>query len=517
MVTDVALSYLQADDMLSALLVRVTDALESDTAAILLYDDTTNELVARAAKGIEEEVEQSVRIPLGRGFAGKIAAERRPVVLDEVDHSNVMNPILREKGIRSLLGVPLLVQNRLLGVMHVGTLTPRLFTESDVALMRLVADRVALAVQVGLYERERMITETLQRTFLPESLPAVVGVDFIAKYIPASTTGVGGDWYDVFTLPNGLTIVIVGDVVGHGLVAASVMGRLRNALRAYAIMPLSPTEIVEQLNTLLQYFDREDMSTLIFSVVDTEAREITIVNAGHLPPVMHIPGEPAFFLETPPIPPLGARMSLKPIARTFPLPAGAMVFFYTDGLVERRTVPLTESLESLRRIFDNDVALPELADVVLRELTASEPDDDVAFLALRTASSISEPYRIVAPAHPSELGRIRGMLRAWLSEQRVPPDMSYDVTVAVGEAVANAVEHAYGAEAGEVEMTLFRSDTALTVSVHDRGNWRGPRGRGRGRGLPMMQKLASSVDVVTTEDGTHIQLSWRLPRGDPRT
>jgi putative methionine-R-sulfoxide reductase with GAF domain len=224
MVTDVALSHLAVEDLLRELLDRVTEVLETDTAAILLADENTNELVARAAKGIEEEVEQGVRIPIGRGFAGKIAAERHPVILDEVDHSNVLNPILREKGIRSLLGVPLIVQGNLIGVLHVGTLSPRKFTDSDVELLQLVADRVALAVHVGLYERERLMTETLQRTFLPEHLPAVVGAAFTAKYIPASTMGVGGDWYDVFVLPDGLTVVVVGDVVGRGLPAASVMG-----------------------------------------------------------------------------------------------------------------------------------------------------------------------------------------------------------------------------------------------------------------------------------------------------
>jgi phosphoserine phosphatase RsbU/P len=124
-VTDAALSHLAVEDLLDELLIRVRDALDTDTAAILLVNEAGTELVARAAKGIEEEVEQGVRIPFGKGFAGKIAAEQRPVILAEVDHTNVMNPILREKGIRSLMGVPLMVQGRILGVLHVGTLGPR--------------------------------------------------------------------------------------------------------------------------------------------------------------------------------------------------------------------------------------------------------------------------------------------------------------------------------------------------------------------------------------------------------
>ena len=103
-------------------------------------------LRARAAKGIEEEVEQGVRIPVGRGFAGRIAAERRPIVIPDVDHGDVLNPLLREKGIRSLLGVPLLVEGRVIGVLHVGTLTPRDFTAADRDLLQLAADRAALAI-----------------------------------------------------------------------------------------------------------------------------------------------------------------------------------------------------------------------------------------------------------------------------------------------------------------------------------------------------------------------------------
>ena len=127
-VTDAALAYLSEDELLAALLDRITEILRSDTAAILMLEPDGKMLFARAAKGIEEEVEQGVRIPVGRGFAGRIVAERRPIVIPDVDHADILNPILREKGIRSLLGVPLLVEGRPLGVLHVGSLTPREFT-----------------------------------------------------------------------------------------------------------------------------------------------------------------------------------------------------------------------------------------------------------------------------------------------------------------------------------------------------------------------------------------------------
>src|SRR4051794_30800044 len=161
-VTDAALAHLSLGDLLEALLDRIRDALDSDTCAFLLLDEPTNELVARAARGIEEEVEAGVRIPVGRGFAGKVAAERRPVIIPDVDHGDIINPILREKGIKTLLGVPLLVHGSVIGVVHVGTLTPREFTDRDVDLLQLAADRAALAIEHGrLYEAERALTSRL--------------------------------------------------------------------------------------------------------------------------------------------------------------------------------------------------------------------------------------------------------------------------------------------------------------------------------------------------------------------
>ncbi|MGH2591598.1 MAG: GAF domain-containing protein, partial [Actinomycetota bacterium] len=131
-VTDVALAHLSPEDLLDELLIRVREILDADTAAVLLLDESAGELVARAAKGLEEEVERGVRIPVGQGFAGRIAAQRTPIVIRRVDHRNVLNPILREKGVRSLLGVPLLVRGKVLGVLHVGTLVERRFTAHDV-------------------------------------------------------------------------------------------------------------------------------------------------------------------------------------------------------------------------------------------------------------------------------------------------------------------------------------------------------------------------------------------------
>lgn len=146
-VTEAALAHLTLDDLLGALLDKIAELLEVDTVAILLLDEQNpGELVARAARGIEEEVRLGVRIPVGKGFAGRIADQRRPVVLDDVQHADVLNPILREKGIQALLGVPLLVEAEVIGVLHVGSLRHRRFTASDAQFLQIVADRVAMAI-----------------------------------------------------------------------------------------------------------------------------------------------------------------------------------------------------------------------------------------------------------------------------------------------------------------------------------------------------------------------------------
>jgi K+-sensing histidine kinase KdpD len=164
--TDAALAHLDLEQLLASLLLRTRELLGVDTCAVLLVDEEANELVARAAVGIEEEVEQGVRIPVGRGFAGRVAAGRAPVILDDVDHADVLNPILREKGIKSLLGVPLLARDEVIGVLHVGCLSPRNFTPDDVELLELVAARVALAIERARLHDEVRLLDGLKANFI---------------------------------------------------------------------------------------------------------------------------------------------------------------------------------------------------------------------------------------------------------------------------------------------------------------------------------------------------------------
>ena len=246
-ITDAALSRLDDHDLLAELLERTRDILQADTAAVLLLDFSSGELIATAAAGLEEEVRQGVRIPVGRGFAGRIAAEHRPVILDHVDHNTVLNPILWSKGIRTLMGVPLIAGGKVTGVLHVGSRTARKFTSEDLELLQLAADRAATAVHSLMVHDDRAAAAALQRSLLPSALPAADGAQMAVRYVPGEGA-VGGDWYDVFTLPSGQLGIVIGDVAGSGLPAAVIMGRMRSALRAYALESDDPATVLARLD-----------------------------------------------------------------------------------------------------------------------------------------------------------------------------------------------------------------------------------------------------------------------------
>ncbi len=248
--------------MLSELLERIRAELTADTAAVLLLDEDRGVLVARAARGLEEEVRQGVQIPLARGFAGRVASEARPIVIEDLSRAEVVNPILHQRGIRSMLGVPLHVDGRVIGVMHVGTLQPRDFGERDTAVLQLAADRAAVAIDTARLTEQRAATEIMQRTLLPEALPEVPGLRFSAKYLPAgSGVRIGGDWYDIFQVSDGQLTFVIGDVVGRGVLAASVMAEIRTALRAYLLEGHELAKALSLLNDLLVSMGRKRSAT----------------------------------------------------------------------------------------------------------------------------------------------------------------------------------------------------------------------------------------------------------------
>jgi phosphoserine phosphatase RsbU/P len=354
-VTDAALSRLDEQALLNALVERVKRVLGADSAAVLLLDEATGQLVATAASGIEEEVRQGVRIPLGADFAGRVAASREPLILDTVDHTTVRNPLLVDRGVRSMLGVPLLVGGKVIGVLHVGSRSGRAFGQHDVELLQLAADRAALAVHSMMSQDDALAAVALQRSLLPTALPAVPGLDLAALYVTGSGT-VGGDWYDVFILPDGRLGVVVGDVAGSGLEAAVIMGRMRSALRAYVLEAAAPATALSLLDRTIQYFEPEAMATVLYGLYDPETAEFEVSLAGHLPPVLAAPGEQAAPLSIQPDPPIGTADDPQRHSAAIFIPPGALLCCFTDGLVERRGEVLDQGIGTLAATLGKLVA-----------------------------------------------------------------------------------------------------------------------------------------------------------------
>ena len=383
LLTDIALTRLDVDALLVELLDRVREVLRADTAAILLLDSAAQELVARAARGIEEEVYQDVRVPMRTGFAGRIAAERRPVLLERVDQTTVANPILWEKGIRAMLGVPLLVGDNLIGVLHVGRLNSRPFNAEDAQLLELVAERVAFATQTSMLEIERAAARLLERSLLPRSLPSCPGLEMAARYATADGRDVGGDWYDVFVLPSGDLWVIAGDVAGHGLSAAVIMGRLRSTMRSYAFLGRSCEEVIELTNSELLHFEFGETATVVCATSPPPYDHFRICSAGHPPPIIGLPTGPIRPAEVPSHPPLGVRNQRRPAATVVSTPPGALLVLYTDGLIERRHEVIDAGIERLCAAIPLDHPQIVCRQVMRHLIGTSPPRDDVALVAIR--------------------------------------------------------------------------------------------------------------------------------------
>ncbi len=512
--SDPALSELGLDELLTELLERVREALEADTVAILLFDPDTQQLVARAAKGIEEEVEQGVRIPIGGGFAGRIAAERVPIFIADVDHADILNPILREKGIRSLLGVPMIIEGNLIGVLHVGSLTPRTFVDRDVAVLQLAAVRAGPAIErARLYsalEREHRLATMLQRSLLPSRLPDVVGVSVAARYLPARDE-VGGDWYDVIELPRGQLGVAIGDVVGHGIRAAALMGQIRTALRAYAFEGNGPGRTLELVDRYVQGLGDNAMATAAYAVLDTATGKLRYASAGHLPPIIVRPGS-GHAIELTPAPPLGAFPYGSCPEHELSLDHGDMLLLYTDGLVERPRVPLNDGIDRLLEVLQRARSVEEACVRAFDAMLPREgPRDDIAIVAMVTEALPNELH-LRLQARPNVLSEVRHVLRRWLSDQGASNEEIAEITIAASEACANAVEHAYPPSSEEFELDAHAEDQEITITVRDAGSWRVPRGENRGRGLGIMDAAMRDVEIRRSEGGTEVVMRRRLGR-----
>jgi len=255
------------------------------------------------------------------------------------------------------------------------------------------------------------------------------------------------------------------------------------------------------------------MTTAAFIVLDPEEEMATVVSGGHPPPLMLGPDGKAEFIPVDPDVALGVMRMAAYHAQEFAVTSGSTLIVYTDGVVEVRGEPLDAGLERLRVLAEGPYeSVDALCDAAIDELVADgRPSDDVALLAIRLAP-LGDTLRGRWPAAATELAGIRHLLRRWLHSHGAAADETYDITVAVQEACANAVEHAYAPGEAYFDVEARRDGAAIEISVRDEGQWRASRGTHRGRGLPLMEALMDSVEMRLGEDGTAVVLRRTLGR-----
>ena len=373
--------------------------------------------------------------------------------------------------------------------------------------------------RVGALKQAHRNAETLQRSLLPDRLPVAPGVEFASRYLPGGAgLEVGGDWYDVFTLPRGRLGLTIGDVVGRGLTAAAAMGQLRTALRAYAIETDSPAAVLARLSRLVAEFEAAQMATLIYAVLDPETRTLSFASAGHPPPLLVGPDGLASYLTDGRSPPLGVAKAA-PAEATVTIRPGSTLVLYTDGLIEGRRGSIAESMEALRSAVEGHHGdLDSLCDDrVLQPPRPESSGDDVALLMVRLLPIPMGDLRLLLPAEPHVVATLRRAVRQWATQSGASDEEAHDLVVAVGEAVTNVIEHAYTSAGGQVEVEATIRYGLAVIVVRDRGRWRPHRPDEGGRGLVLMQGLVEKVDVVSGPGGTEIRLSRPVGRAPVRT
>ncbi len=440
--------------------------------------------------------------------------------------------------VQSTLVVPMVARDTVLGLVHFSRAKgSEPFGERDRALAGELVARAAVCIDnARLYRREHERALLLQRSLLPPGNPEAAGLDIACRYLPGNAAAeVGGDWFDVIELPGHRTALVVGDVMGRGLRAAVAMGELRTAVRTLALLDLEPAEVLGQLDEIARGLsdpnggrsrrakdrDGEDLAevylaTCVYAVYDAVTRRCTIANAGHLPPFLAQPGDPALMLDVPHGIPLG--VGGEPFEEVdVELPDGALLALYTDGLVESRHHALDEGLEAFRCALST-AALPleDACDHVLTSLDTHHGEDDVALLMARVQglpdNAVGDwtlPPKGQSVAQAREL--TRGRLEAWGLGELV------DTTeLLVSELVTNALRHGRG----DIRLRLLL-DRTLVCEVWDSDLVQPRRRRARdtdegGRGLQLVSMLSESWGSRRTPRGKTVWFELGLPDGESR-
>ncbi|MFD8932673.1 SpoIIE family protein phosphatase [Streptomyces mirabilis] len=460
------------------------------------------------------------------GALAEVLRGVRPVFADAPAARAALPELLGDElivptGQRAILA-PLRGRRRVIGAALFVRRPERMAFETDDLLVAAqLATHSALGIDKAvLYGREAYIADELQRTMLPETLPRPTGVRLASRYLPAAETArVGGDWYDAIPLPGSRVALVVGDVMGHSMTSAAIMGQLRTTAQTLAGLDLPPQEVLHHLDEQAQRLGTDRMATCLYAVYDPVAHRITIANAGHPPPVLLHLGGRAEVLRVPPGAPIGVG-GVDFEAVELDAPAGATLLLYTDGLVESRLRDVWTGIEQLREKLaataqltgpDHPPPLEALCDEVLDMLGPGDRDDDIALLAARfdgiAPSDVAYWHLEPEDAAPGRARRLaRRALARWGME-----DMSDSVELLVSEVVTNAVRYA----SRPVTLRLLRTDV-LRCEVGDDvpqlPRLRQARATDEGgRGLYLVNKLARRWGATRLSTG---KVVWfELSRG----
>ncbi|MFI1989114.1 SpoIIE family protein phosphatase [Actinoplanes sp. NPDC020271] len=397
-------------------------------------------------------------------------------------------------------------------VLWVEPSSRRPFTEQDQTLLALLAGHLGQGLRrVHRIDQQRETALALQRAILgPAQLPA----GFAVRYEPATRPlKVGGDWYDTIPLPDGRIGIVVGDCVGHGLQAATVMGQLRSACRAVLLQESSPARALAALDRFAALLPGASCATVFCGVLDPANGHLRYSAAGHPPPIVALADGSTHLLEQGRSRPIAIRPDEPRHEATYDLPPRTTLLLYTDGLVERRRQPLTTGIAAAVTAVRSGRRTPveDLATEVMERLApAGGYDDDVALLLYRQPG----PLELEFPAESTRLAPVRSALRGWLERCGVDPVTVQNVLVAAGEACANAIEHGNrDVTGGLIRLRAAATADALRLVVTDSGRWRIPRpgdNPHRGRGIMLMRAFMGEVTITTGTTGTIIDMQTRI-------
>jgi anti-anti-sigma factor len=483
--------------------------LGASSAAVLLR--VAEHLDVLAARGTDAVPAAARRLPMDAGHPAAHAARTGEPLWDGPDtHGLVAVPLV--------LGGPTRPMGAI--VLRFADGRPTFSPQERAAVLTLAGQCAQALDRARLHQAEHDVADVLQRSLLPAALPALPRLAVAERYLPSAVgVAAGGDWYDLLPIDEYRVAVVVGDVVGHGATAAAVMGQLRSALSAYLLDGHSPAAALERLDRFARRVPGSTGSTCVCLVLDCVTGALCWARAGHPPLLLLEPEGPRYLDEgggtvlgvdgRPPYPQAEAVIA-----------PGSSVLLYTDGLIERRGEVLDEGQERLARAAAGvrDLAPDQLVSTVVDAALAdgalgdAVQPDDIAVVAVRL---LPGPLHAVLPAQPRQLRVMRRAVEGWAAAMGLPEEVLDDLQYALGEAAANAVEHAYGNTGeGEFHYTVEHRpgpDGGVAVRVRDFGRWRPvPADSGhRGRGVQVLHAVGTDVRTDSGESGTTV--TFRVP------